>query len=223
MVKKNKTNSSKKIFFAILISLIFFSIIFTFFLDTIFPTVPAQFSKFNFDYHNNLTFDDSYRGTNPDSKIQFVVFMDFYCPACIEQYPIILQLIEKYKDVNFMIRIVPKSDDVSAFSAVSYECARQQKKEFQMGELLINGYQTISAISDISRNVDLNRTLYSECIGSENTKNIINGDLGIASFINVRGTPTTFINGIKIEGIHSYQVYDELLNSDLVRSNLKNE
>jgi hypothetical protein len=184
-------------------------------LDAIFASPNLTMQSFDFSKHNMLVFEDAYRGSNPDSPIVFALFSDFRCPACSAQYVYIKSLMQSHPDVNFLFKhTVKSSDSLSVFSAKAFECAKLQGAGYSLADYMHSGEFTESSVIQHALQIDIDVSSLLECINSSLIDTLILSDAGHASFLEVRGTPTIFLNGIKIEGVHTFEIYDELIKKE---------
>jgi thioredoxin-related protein len=190
-------------------------------INLIFKFTPAEIESIDFSKHRQLVFDDAFRGSNPNANITFAIFTDFNCPFCAENWQIIRRLMLKYDyDVNFLVKyLVNVNDESSLYNAVAFECAKLNQIEFGLGDLLFSGYKTKQDVELYvsGSGVDIDR--FKECVSNPDIHKLIEGDYYHASFLEVKGTPTIFINGIKIEGVKNYEIYEELINIELRENN----
>lgn len=231
MKKTNKTNNSSKtnttnkayyifIIFNTIILLII--VLFAAFLSVIFKSPDIELETFDFSKHNKLVFDDAYRGSSPESKLTFAFFMDFKCPACVEQYPIIKNLMINHSNVNFLFKhLINPSNEDEALAATAFECAKAQGKGYTMADYLFSTQLTYSDLLNYAESIEINMGQFQECFSSDIVRNLIEADPIHASYLGVKGSPTIFINGIKIEGMHSYKVYEEIIIQELKELNIE--
>lgn len=179
-------------------------------IEFIFNSPEIELETFDFSKHGKLEFDDAYRGSSPESNITFALFSDFRCPACIEQYPTIKKLMINHSEVNFIFKHLT-SDEESVFAATAYECAILQGKGFTLADFMFSYKFTKGDIVDYLEQVEMNMTQLVECLNSSTINTMVKADNYHAQYLEVRGSPTVFLNGIKIEGVHSYEVYDEII------------
>lgn len=145
-----------------------------------------------------------------DAAVKLVEYSDFQCPACGAYYPVVEQIVEKYKDrISFEYRHYPLTTiHRNAFAAArASEAAGKQGKFWEMYRLLFANQSTWSE-SDNSQttfegyakqlNLDMGR--YKTDFASSDTNGAINAS--IREF-NKRGlpksTPTFLLNGKKIQ------------------------
>lgn len=191
-------------------------VILAFNLNEIFPIDDPELETIDFSKHNILEFDDRYRGSNVASEIDFVIFTDFKCSACIQLYTTLKKLKLDYPHVNFMYKhLVSQSQDLSFYAAKAYECTRLQGKGAQLVDYMYNhNFRAIDLNREIE-NIGVNMQLFEECIENENISRLIVADANHGVFLEVRGTPTVFINGIKIEGVYTYDVYSAFIDREI--------
>jgi len=201
-------------FFSILIIVLIIIVIFSAFVNILFKIEP-ELESFNFSKHSILVFDDAFRGTNPDSNLTFAFFIDFRCPACVQQYPVIKELILNHPEVNFLFKhLIDSSDQNSEFGAKAFECAKLQGKGYELADYMFTNQFTQADIFNYASALNINTPEFVECLNQTEIITLVNTDGLHATSLDVRGSPTVFLNGIKIEGAHSYEVYDELIKQE---------
>ncbi|MCA9338873.1 thioredoxin domain-containing protein, partial [Candidatus Saccharibacteria bacterium] len=148
---------------------------------------------------------------NKDSKVTLIEYGDFQCPACKSYYPIVKQLKEEYKDkIKFQFRNYPLSQiHPNAFMAArASEAAGQQNKFFEMHDLLYENADAWSSqvttnpqpiFENFAKEIGLDINKYTIDYASETTNSTINADKQEGNNKGVNGTPTYFINGVKID------------------------
>lgn len=145
---------------------------------------------------------------NTDSKVTFVEYADFQCPACATYYPIISQVIEKYKDrvafqfVNFPLYQTHQNAMASHRVA---EAASIQGKFWEMYELLyLNQSQwdrsntPTTIFEQYATQLGLDIEKFKQDSASSNVNDIIWADINKATSKGVTATPTFFINDSRI-------------------------
>ncbi|MFA6272430.1 MAG: DsbA family protein [Patescibacteria group bacterium] len=154
----------------------------------------------------------------PNSKVTIIGFEDFECPYCAEADPIIRELVSFYGDkVQFVFRDFPISDiHPSAQKAhEAAECANEQGKFWQMHDKIYLNQDKLS-VDDLKQyavQLGLNENIFNTCLDSGRYIKEIEKDRTDAMVIpvkggavddyycHVNGTPTWFVNGIKVEGV----------------------
>lgn len=162
-----------------------------------------------------LSSDDPAFGS-PLAPIVIVAFEDFECPFCEEAFPIIRRVLSEYQDrIYFVYRDFPviSAHAHAQKAAEAAECAHAQgkfwpyhDKLFQNQDNLADEYLTLYA-----RQVGLNMDKFSACFTSREFTNEVQADYRDGISAGVRGTPTFFINGRKIEGVLPYELFQEVI------------
>lgn len=152
-----------------------------------------------------VTDDDPAIGAR-DARVTIVEFSDFECPFCLEAFPIIRELMAAYGDrVRFIYRDFPVSEiHASAQKAgEAGECAHAQGKFWAMHDKLFQNAPRFSddALKGYARAIGLEGTAFDSCLASGQFAQEVVNDRADGLALGVRGTPTWFINGRKVEGV----------------------
>lgn len=158
-------------------------------------------------------------GTN-NPKVTVVEFVDFKCPNCKAEAPILRQMMQKYgSKVKLIIRNFPVESTHPGANqlAVLAQCAYYQGWYWPLHDWLYENQDKLGesfAAADID---DLNSLFgwdpqkMKECFNSQEVKVLVNKDYADANRFGVAGTPTFFINGKKVEGVVPFEVWDNFL------------
>lgn len=139
-----------------------------------------------------------------DAPVTLVEFLDPECESCRAFYPIVKDVLAAYDgQVRLVVRYVPGHGN-SALAAIALEAAREQDetKYWQMLELLFErqpewGEQQVPqprAFLDAAAAVGLDVGPIQVAIEAGDTS-MIERDLADALAVDIRGTPTFFVNG----------------------------
>jgi protein-disulfide isomerase len=145
-----------------------------------------------------------------DAAVTLVEYSDFQCSACGAYYPIVEQIIAKYKDqISFEYRHYPLTTiHANAFAAArASEAAGKQDKFWEMYRLLFVNQPAWSESSSATKmfegyakQLGLDPVRYKADFGSSQTNGAINASI---QEFNKRGlpkaTPTFLLNGKKIQ------------------------
>lgn len=142
---------------------------------------------------------------NMNSKVILTEYADYQCPGCGSSYPVIKQVVEKYKDkIGFVFRNFPLySIHPNAFAAAAAaEAAGQQGKFWEMHAKIYENQSAwqnltgsertdyfVTAAIDLGLNGDTLRT----ALDDANIKKKIDFDHALGVKANVSGTPSFFI------------------------------
>jgi len=160
-----------------------------------------------------------------DATVKLVEYSDFQCAACAAYYPIVEQVIEKYKDkISFEYRHYPLTTiHRNAFAAArASEAADKQGKFWEMYRLLFsnqsaweNSSNAQSVFESYAGQLGLDPAKFKADFTSKGTNSAINAS--IAEF-NTRGlpkaTPTFLLNDKKIEP-RSVEDFSKLIDEQL--------
>ncbi len=145
-----------------------------------------------------------------DATVTLVEYSDFQCPACEAYYPVVEQVVQKYKDrISFEYRHYPLTSlHANAFAAArASEAAGKQDKFWEMYRLLFvnqsawEGSGSAAAVFEgYAKQLGLNLVQFRADYASREVNSAISAS--IAEF-NRRGlpqaTPTFLLNNKKIE------------------------
>lgn len=162
----------------------------------------------------------------PNTPIAIVVFSAFTCPYCAEGKKLLEQLTKKYPGkIQVIFKHYPLGDDESAVLPHRAALAAQEQGKFwEMHDQLYDHQAAVGNIMEITSlatKLNLNMDQFNASIGSQRITLMLGSDLAEANAFNVTASPTFFINGFKLEGLHSSSVFEEIIDYKLAK--LKNE
>lgn len=158
-------------------------------------------------------------GTN-DPKVTVVEFVDFKCPNCKSESPILRQVMQKYgSKVKLIMRNFPVESTHPGANqlAVLAQCAYYQGWYWPLHDWLYDNQDqlgdsfTVADIDTLAPLFSWDAKKMKECFNSQEVKVLINKDYSDAVRFGVQGTPTFFINGKKVEGVIPFEVWDNFL------------
>lgn len=185
------------------------------------PQFTARFTQGNFADKGNearadvVSVDDPALG-EATSPLTIVQFADFECPYSKEVFPTIRQVLtDAGPGVRFIVRDFPL-DEIhpnARRAAAAANCAGEQDRYWEMHDkLYLNSDKlTESDILFYGQQIGLNMDAYRACLADPATTEEINDDLRAGVAAGVRGTPTFFVNGQKIEGAITLPIFRELV------------
>ncbi|MSU75026.1 MAG: hypothetical protein EXS55_00710 [Candidatus Magasanikbacteria bacterium] len=160
----------------------------------------------------------------PGAPITIVEFVDFKCPNCRAAAPIMEALLAKHGyTVRLIIRHIPVESTHPGATRLAElaVCAARQDKFWPVHDLLYASQDTVSdtltpqEISDFAKQANLNEIKIESCLNSPEAKRVVKADYFDALRFGVRGTPTFFVNGEKVEGVVPMNVWEEYLKNIL--------
>lgn len=160
------------------------------------------------------------------AKVTVVEFGDFQCPACGVYYPLVKQLIADYgtnPDFNFVFRNFPLSvHQYSLIAAEAAEAAAAQGRFWEMEDLLYTNQTKWSAstnpIEDFltyAATLKLDTTKFKSDINNHTYRTAIQNDIRDGETINVRVTPSFYVNGVLQTSIRSYAQFKQIVDAAL--------
>lgn len=150
-----------------------------------------------------------------DAKVTVVMFIDFECPFCREEAPIIKNVMNKYQGVvKFVFRNFPLENiHPNAYrAALAGACANEQDKFWQYHDLLfvLKNLDEAGLIADAA-SLGLDKDKFADCLTSEKYQSQIDQDLIVDSNLGLKGTPTFLVNGELLEGVVSEVDWDKII------------
>lgn len=145
-----------------------------------------------------------------DAAVKLVEYSDFQCPACRAYYPIVEQIVEKYKDrISFEYRHYPLTTiHRNAFAAArASEAAGKQGKFWEMYWLLFANQAAWSdsdnsqtTFEGYAKQLNLDMGQYKTDFASSETNGAINASIREFNKLGLpKSTPTFLLNGKKIQ------------------------
>lgn len=145
-----------------------------------------------------------------DSKVVLIEYGDYQCPGCGSAYPIIKQVVDKYKDqITFVFRNYPLySAHPNAFSSASAaEAAGLQGKFWEMHDKLftnqnswkdLNGTARTDYYVNLASQLSLDVDKFKADLDNPDVKKKIDFDAALGKKAQVTGTPSFYLNGKSI-------------------------
>ncbi len=142
-------------------------------------------------------------------SIVLVEFSDFQCPACLSIQEPLKQILAKYEGkVEFVYRHFPLSSihKNAQLAAQAAEAASMQGKFWEMHDKLFATQSAWQGSSDphtlfneYAKEILLDTDKFMIDVDSQEAKDAVSVDLLATSRYRLTGTPTFFLNGIKID------------------------
>ena len=164
------------------------------------------------------TADDPKKGPD-NAKITLVEFSDFQCPFSKESYLVIEKLLQRYPDdIRFIYRDFPV-DSIHSFArkaAEAGECANEQGKFWEYHDKLFENQEALNdedgqIFYKIAKDAGLDEKLFTTCFGFGKYKQEVEEDYQAGVSAGLRGTPTWFFNGQKVEGSLSLETFEKII------------
>lgn len=176
-------------------------------------TNSSSLEKFDVD-----TEDDPSLG--PKGAVTIVEFSDFECPLCREAFPIIREMVNLYGNkIRYVYRDFPVSDihPKAEKAALAGKCANEQGKFWAYHDKLFLNQENLG-LDDLklyARQVGLNENFFNDCLDSGEYENEVKQDFNDGLFAGLRGTPTWFIEGVKVEGVIPAETFKIIIDEQI--------
>jgi len=164
------------------------------------------------------------------AKVLIVKFNDFQCPACGQSYLLYKPVLAKYEAehpgaVKMVLKDYPLNRDcndgisqtlhpAACDAAVAVRLADAHNKAAELEEWLYTHQQGMTppavrqAARDIGGVTDFDAKYAS-------TISLVKGDIALGKQLNIKATPTFFINGVKVESAIAPQYFDQAIAYEL--------
>ncbi len=153
----------------------------------------------------------------PDgAKLAIVEFLDYQCPYCNEESSVFRELTSRYGDrVRFIVRDFPVLElhPQAVTGAEAAGCAEVQGKFWPMHDRLfaLKGQLARADVERAARQSGLDMTAFIACMDGHARIDEIQADAAAGVAAGVRGTPTFFFNGRRVEGVIPRDVFETLI------------
>ena len=151
----------------------------------------------------NISVDDDPSQGTANSPVTIVMFSDFQCPSCSATHPVLKKVMAEYPGkIKFVVRDFPlESIHENAFSAaIAANAAAKQGKYFEYIELLYGDQEHLGkdAYLKFAEKLGLNQKKFELDLNDKAVADEIRKDIADGDEYGVGGTPTIFINGVKV-------------------------
>jgi protein-disulfide isomerase len=139
-----------------------------------------------------------------DAPVTIVKFSDYQCPYCARADPLVNQVLEAFPtNVNYTYKQFPlTSIHPNAMPAAKAALAAgMQGKYWEMHKILFDNYRALGAedLKKYAGEIGLDVAKWEKDMNSQEVQAQINLDMQQARAAGVRGTPTIFVNGKKLQ------------------------
>lgn len=158
--------------------------------------------------------DDPSRGS-VTAPVTVVMFTDFQCPACSATHPVLQSVLAEYKDkIRFVVRDYPLTNlHPDAFKAAqAADAANAQGKFFEYTELLYKNQKSLdtASLKRFAAEVGLNQKQFDIDLDSGKFAAEVQKDMTDGNSYGIGGTPTVFINGVKVRQLSAQGFRDAI-------------
>lgn len=136
-----------------------------------------------------------------EARVTIVEFLDYNCPSCKALSPTIKNILEGNKNkVKVVVKHLPlvgiSGHETSYLAAQAVQASTRFNKATEMHYGLLE-LESIDKekILDLAERVGINKEEFSKTLDTEEVKKEVDEDLKLTEKLQVRGTPTLFLNG----------------------------
>lgn len=151
----------------------------------------------------NISTDDDPSQGSVNAPVTVVMFSDFECPACASVHPVLKKVIAEFGgNVRFVVRDFPLINiHKNAFrAAIAANAAKAQGKFFEYTEILYKNQDKLDdeSLKKYASVLGLNLQKFELDLGNEFFAEEVRKDMAEGKNYGISGTPTIFVNGVKI-------------------------
>lgn len=159
-----------------------------------------------------------------DAEVVIVEFGDFECPHCqrlwdsMNEYLATTDRTVQVRFANFPLhsKCNPGINDLhphACDAAVAGVCAEQQGKFWEMGQLMFDNQKALEPgeIREYASEAGLDLAAYDSCIASPDTMTQIRFDIGLGIKLDIKSTPTFYVNGYPVAGAFPAPILAEVI------------
>lgn len=163
--------------------------------------------------------NDPHTGSN-NASILIIAFSDYECPFCKKGEETIWNVINQYEDdIVYVFKDYPLTNiHENAYNAsLAAECAKEQNMFWEYHEHIYKHNNALRAedLRGYAVELGLDEEQFNECLDTQRYKKEVDQDIESARKAGVSGTPTFFINGIKVVGAQPEKTFIDIINSEL--------
>ncbi len=167
-------------------------------------------------------------GTEPsfggkDVAVTIVEFSDFQCPYCAKGVEIMNQIKKTYGNkVKIVFKNFPLSFHKDAAKAAEAAlCANEQSSDkfWKLHDAMFADQSglAIDGLKAKAGKVGLDQKKFDECLDSGKMKAAVDGTVKEGMDVGVKSTPTFYVNGMLINGAQPFEIFKELIDSELAK------
>ena len=155
--------------------------------------------------HNINVENEPFQGAK-NAPVTVVMFTDFQCPACAAVHPVLKKVIFEFGDkVRFVVRDFPlvKIHENAFTAAVAANAANAQGKFFEYKEILYKNQEQLdkNSLVEYASQIGLNIEKFIADLEKKEFADEVREDMADGKKHGIGGTPTIFVNGIKVRSL----------------------
>ncbi len=156
-----------------------------------------------------------------DAPMVIVAFSDFQCPFCARAAPTLQILHERHPDdLRIVYRHMPLSFHGQArLAAIGAVCADSQGRFWDYHDALFADQNALERNDLIAHatTLGLDADAFATCLDDPSSAAVVDMDAADAEALGVTGTPTFFVNGLKLTGARPVEHFEAVLVEESTR------
>jgi protein-disulfide isomerase len=143
------------------------------------------------------------------AKLKIVEFADYYCPHCKHAFEDLRKLVKKHgSKIELTFMDFPIKGESSHQIARGAFCAGKQKKFWEYHDMAFENQKSLSDKSPetFAKALKLNESKFKACLSSKEARSHVDKSQAEGRRIGITGTPSVYINGIKVGGKHMHDL-----------------
>ncbi|MGH9428162.1 MAG: DsbA family protein [Terriglobia bacterium] len=160
------------------------------------------------------------------APVTIVEFADFQCSFCrkfwADTLPKLKESYVKQGPVRLVYRHFAILGKFSAQAAMAADCAGEEGKFWEYHDQLFANQGALaftqSKLEQYARELGLQATNFKRCLTAEKYRKKVEGETAVAASLGARGTPTFFVNGRLVVGAQPFEVFQKVINEELINS-----
>lgn len=176
--------------------------------------------------------DDDPALGSASAKVTIIEFGDYQCPSCRLFWQDVQPRLKKdYIDTG-KVRLVFRDFPVleihpeAAMASQAAQCAGDQDKYWEMHDKLFREQYNrgdgvvrfkIPDVKKWARDLRLDAAAFDSCLDAGRYASEVAKDKADGDAVGIQGTPTFFINGRIVGGVHPYPVFRKIIDEELAR------
>ena len=159
---------------------------------------------------------------NSNAPVTLIEFSDFQCPYCLQVAPTLKKIRANYGD---KVRLVWKDFPLTQIHPQAFKageaghCAADQGKFWEYHDQLFGNQRALQPddLKTHAAAVGLNVGQFNACLDSSKHAEVVRDGVAQGTRLGVNSTPTVFVNGRRVAGAQSYEIFAAVIDEELAR------
>lgn len=156
-----------------------------------------------------------------NAPVTIIEFSDYQCPYCKRWYDTVnARLLADYAGrIRFVYRDLPLSSihPEAQAAAEAANCAGEQNAYWPYHDALFSAKYGLShdAYIQYASELGLDVNSFNTCVTERRYQDEVNSDASVGASMGLNGTPTFFVNGLKVVGSQPFEVFQQIIDNEL--------